>query len=175
MALQTKRRFPGLVLVSVAEGIVCPHNPCGCAPWSALPSLLNRQLTRTYDTKNRPSEQQNPGLVQQRKMLQLRHEDIEYQTIYHLAFSQNERRDMARDPPPEVIASWPPPNISSPHSKGPTLLIVELLLITIVCVVVLLRIYSRVYLRKTFGLDDWFILPATVGKFNLRTPQHSNY
>lgn len=109
----------------------------------------------------------NPGSVPQYKMFQLRHEDIEYRTIYRLAFSHNERRDMARDPPPEMIASWPPPNFSNPQSKGPTLLIVELLLITIVCVVVLLRIYSRVYLRKTFGLDDWFILPATVGTLSL--------
>lgn len=102
-------------------------------------------------------------------MFQLRHEDIEYRSVYLPSFSHSEKRDMARDPPPEVIASWPPPNFSSPQSKGPALLVVELLLITIVCVVVLLRVYSRVYMRKTFGLDDWFILPATVGTPNLPT------
>lgn len=91
-------------------------------------------------------------------MFSLQYEDIGYQS---LASSHNER-DMVHDPPVEVAASWPPPNFSNPQSKGPTLVIVELLLISIVCVVVLLRIYSRVYLRKTFGLDDWLILPATV-------------
>lgn len=92
--------------------------------------------------------------------------DIGYPSIYQLVAGRNERRDMAHDPPPEVVASWPAPNYAHPRTKGLTLVVVELLLIAIVFVVVLLRVYSRVYLRKTFGLDDWFILPATVGTLN---------
>lgn len=64
---------------------------------------------------------------------------------------------------PPAAATWPSSNFSNSESKGPTLVVVELLLISITYVVVLLRVYSKVYLRKAFGLDDWLILPATVG------------
>jgi hypothetical protein len=65
-------------------------------------------------------------------------------------------------PPPEVIASWPIPNYTDPHTRGPALLIVNLTFIAICTIMVALRMYTRVIVVRWFGWDDVFILFALV-------------
>ncbi|KAL7274618.1 hypothetical protein RUND412_002468 [Rhizina undulata] len=76
---------------------------------------------------------------------------------------------MAKDPPPALIASWPPANKVNPAWRGNGLVVVESLMISLVVIVVGLRIYSRVWMRKSFGMDDWFIIPATFFAIGLTT------
>ncbi|RPB01125.1 hypothetical protein L873DRAFT_1735260 [Choiromyces venosus 120613-1] len=74
---------------------------------------------------------------------------------------------MARDPPPSVIDGWPAANTVNPPHRGATLVVVESTLVVLVFVVVCLRVYSRVWIRKAFGLDDWIILPAALASIGL--------
>lgn len=67
-----------------------------------------------------------------------------------------------RDIPIEVIASWPPGNYTNPETRGNTLVIVNVVLMSLVTFVVFLRLYVRVYLLRWFGIDDLFIIIALV-------------
>lgn len=69
---------------------------------------------------------------------------------------------MPRAPPPEVVATWPKPNFENPEDRGPYLIAVEVVLFFFTAVVVLGRIYTRRWIIRSFGWDDWFIIPATV-------------
>lgn len=62
----------------------------------------------------------------------------------------------------EVILSWPLPNYDDPVTRDDALVIVNSALIRLVMIVVLLRLYSRLYVRRWFGLDDVFIIVALV-------------
>lgn len=66
------------------------------------------------------------------------------------------------DPSPEIIASWPSPDLVNPPNRGPALLIIVSALIFFSLLSLALRIYSRVFFRRNFGLDDLLILPAAV-------------
>jgi hypothetical protein len=65
-------------------------------------------------------------------------------------------------PPPAVLSSFPQPNYLNPITRGPELLIVTLIFFPIVLLVVSLRTFTRVYLSKTFGADDVFLLLAVL-------------
>ncbi|KAL6712563.1 hypothetical protein ACN47E_000440 [Coniothyrium glycines] len=65
-----------------------------------------------------------------------------------------------RSPPLEVLLSWPKPNYENPKTRGPALVIVNSICITLVIVVVALRLYTRLVIKRWFGLDDIFILLA---------------
>ncbi|KAK8049835.1 hypothetical protein PG994_011565 [Apiospora phragmitis] len=65
-------------------------------------------------------------------------------------------------PPPSVIASWPKPNYVNPESQGPAGAGVGSTLIVLVTVVLLLRLYTRQWISKGFGLDDILIICAYV-------------
>lgn len=67
-----------------------------------------------------------------------------------------------RDIPIPVLLSWPIPNYINPPTRGPTLVIVNAILISLVVVVVLLRIYTRIAIKRWFGADDVFIALALV-------------
>jgi hypothetical protein len=72
------------------------------------------------------------------------------------------RRAGGLDPPSEVILSWPAPNYDNPvrHSdSGPIAVIVFLVLSMLVYFA---RMWSRVVLTKTAGLDDWIMTAAIV-------------
>lgn len=69
-----------------------------------------------------------------------------------------------RDIPTEVIASWPPGNHLNPETRGNTLIIVNIVLMSLVTFVVFLRLYVRVYLLRWFGIDDLFIIIALVSR-----------
>lgn len=63
-------------------------------------------------------------------------------------------------PSPEIIASWPVPNYVDSETRGNGVLIVNTVLFTIALSVIVIRIYTRLRISKSFGLDDWLILAA---------------
>lgn len=67
-----------------------------------------------------------------------------------------------RLPPPEVIASWPPPNYTDPETRGIALLAIEMTILPIALLVLALRLYVRVVLLQKPGWDDWLMLLAAV-------------
>ncbi|KAK6500136.1 hypothetical protein TWF481_010491 [Arthrobotrys musiformis] len=74
---------------------------------------------------------------------------------------------MSRVPSAEVIASWPEPNYSNPANRGHYLIAVEVVLFFFTAVVVVGRIYTRRWLIRSFGVDDWLIIPACIFCFAL--------
>jgi hypothetical protein len=68
-----------------------------------------------------------------------------------------------RDIPADVAASWPTPNYTDPVTRGPSLVIFNAVLISIVTFTVLLRIYVRACVLRWLGIDDLFIILALVG------------
>ena len=61
------------------------------------------------------------------------------------------------DPPPEVIASWKP-NYVNPELQGEGIVYMEIALTVLCFLVVGLRIYTRVFLSKSYGWDDTVII-----------------
>jgi hypothetical protein len=73
---------------------------------------------------------------------------------------------------PEVMASYPTPNYVDPVRRGPALYIFNSMFIFIMLVCVTLRLYTRIFIRKWFGLDDAFILCAVVCLSPCQTRSH---
>lgn len=69
-----------------------------------------------------------------------------------------------RNPPPDVIASWPEANFVDPEYQGPQLAIVAITLLVFSFVIVALRIWVRVQMKKRAGWDDWIMVIAMVCK-----------
>lgn len=67
-----------------------------------------------------------------------------------------------RDIPIDVYLSFPSPNFDDPQTRGPALVIVNSIFISLVIIAVALRIYTRVYIKRWFGSDDYFICAALV-------------
>jgi hypothetical protein len=65
-------------------------------------------------------------------------------------------------PPVEVLLTWPTPNYQDPVTRGPALVIVNVILIALVMLTVAARLYTRLVIKRWFGLDDVFILVALV-------------
>lgn len=66
-------------------------------------------------------------------------------------------------PPTEIILSWPTPNYVDPKDvRGPQLPIITFVLFPIALVTVALRIFTRLFISKSFGSDDWFLLAAII-------------
>jgi hypothetical protein len=68
-----------------------------------------------------------------------------------------------RSIPPAVILSWPTPNYNNPVKRGSALLVVNIVFLVIVIIVVSLRLYTRLWIKRWFGSDDAFIILALVG------------
>ncbi|KAI1526722.1 hypothetical protein PtrSN002B_011590, partial [Pyrenophora tritici-repentis] len=69
-------------------------------------------------------------------------------------------------PPLDVILSWPTPNYVDPETRGPALIIVNAIFMTLATLTVCARLYTRLVVKRWFGIDDVFILLAllfTVG------------
>jgi len=64
--------------------------------------------------------------------------------------------------PLSTIAEWPKSNYIDPVTRGPTNLILNCVFIPIVALIVSVRIYTRVWISKSFGLDDWLIIAAFI-------------
>lgn len=65
-------------------------------------------------------------------------------------------------PPPAVLLSWPLPNYVDPVSRGPAVLIVNIVTISLAFFVTCLRLITRFRVTCTPGLDDFFIVIALV-------------
>ena len=63
-------------------------------------------------------------------------------------------------PPVDVLLGWPTPNYIDPETRGPALLIVNSILISLTILVVIARLYTRIVIKRWFGIDDIFILFA---------------
>lgn len=66
-------------------------------------------------------------------------------------------------PPVSIIASWPPANLTNPETRGPGAIITVSLLLGLVTMLLSIRVYTRLWISKGFGLDDVLILLAYVG------------
>jgi hypothetical protein len=61
-----------------------------------------------------------------------------------------------------VIASWPRPNYVDPETRGDSLYYINSTFLFLATVAVSLRLYTRIWIRNWFGLDDAFILVSLV-------------
>jgi hypothetical protein len=64
--------------------------------------------------------------------------------------------------PNDVLLSWPTPNYDNPVTRGEALVVVNSIFITLVIIVVGLRLYTRLWIKRWFGTDDFFIALALV-------------
>lgn len=60
------------------------------------------------------------------------------------------------------LQSWPAPNYEDPVTRGYTLVVINVILITFTITLVGARLYTRLCVNVWFGLDDIFILLALV-------------
>lgn len=67
-----------------------------------------------------------------------------------------------RIPPPSVTSQWPVPDYTDPVTRGPAILIVNIIFITLVVVAAVGRFYSRIAIKKWFGIDDSMCVLALV-------------
>ncbi|KAI1982897.1 hypothetical protein LOZ51_005496 [Ophidiomyces ophidiicola] len=70
-----------------------------------------------------------------------------------------------RNPPPEIIATWPKPNYVNPEYQGPQVAIVGITLLTLSVIIVCLRMYVRIWMRRSASWDDWLmvsVMPVVV-------------
>lgn len=74
----------------------------------------------------------------------------------------NERGAKMRLPPDDVIAGWPPPDYDHPQTRGPYLVLVQMILMPLALLALLARLYVRGCLMKKVGADDWLMLAAMV-------------
>ncbi|EFQ98136.1 hypothetical protein MGYG_01172 [Nannizzia gypsea CBS 118893] len=65
-----------------------------------------------------------------------------------------------RNPPPEVIRTWPKPNRINPEFQGPELAILGVTFTTLSVIIVSLRMFVRLHLRKAASWDDWLMVAA---------------
>lgn len=62
-------------------------------------------------------------------------------------------------PPPELLAEWAAKaNYVNPDTRGNGIPAMEMILLAICIVVVALRIYTRTFVTKSFGIDDALII-----------------
>lgn len=66
-------------------------------------------------------------------------------------------------PPPSVMATWPTPNYEDPVTRGHGAMIVSIICLSLALLVTALRLYVRLRITCSFGLDDIFIIAALVG------------
>ncbi|KAL0255118.1 hypothetical protein SLS55_009647 [Diplodia seriata] len=73
---------------------------------------------------------------------------------------------MVRDIPLSVLFTWPQPNYVDPVTRGPALIIINAVFISLCTLLLFLRLYTRIFIKRWFGSDDVFIILAymsTVG------------
>lgn len=69
---------------------------------------------------------------------------------------------MVREIPLSVLFTWPAPNYVNPDTRGPALLVVNAVFITLCTITLFLRLYTRIFIKRWFGSDDVFIILAYV-------------
>ncbi|OJI99032.1 hypothetical protein ASPVEDRAFT_50588 [Aspergillus versicolor CBS 583.65] len=61
-------------------------------------------------------------------------------------------------PPPEVLLTWPTPNYQDPVTRGNAVLVTSIVFVILSTIVTALRVYTRLRITCTAGLDDIMIL-----------------
>jgi hypothetical protein len=56
-----------------------------------------------------------------------------------------------------LFSEWPTPNYVDPVKHGPTLTVVNALFFSLMTIALALRLYCKVIVSRSFGLDDIFI------------------
>ena len=84
---------------------------------------------------------------------------VSYWVNYHSHQKQQQAHTM-RLPPLEVIAQWPKPNYEHPVTRNKTNVIFNSTLFPIVSILIGIRVYTRLRISKSFGIDDWLIVAA---------------
>ncbi|KAH7405954.1 hypothetical protein DE146DRAFT_428840 [Phaeosphaeria sp. MPI-PUGE-AT-0046c] len=74
-----------------------------------------------------------------------------------------------RLPPADVLLSWPTPNYDNPVTRGPALVAINYVLVSITVITVGLRLYTRIVIKRWFGIDDIFIILALIFTIGLTT------
>ncbi|KAK9782160.1 hypothetical protein SCARD494_13832 [Seiridium cardinale] len=67
-----------------------------------------------------------------------------------------------RIPPASILATWPIPNYDRPVTRGPGGKIVGVALTTFTTLVLAIRVYTRLRIVRSFGLDDILIITAFI-------------
>lgn len=67
-----------------------------------------------------------------------------------------------RQLPLDVLLTWPKPNYINPEVRGPELWISTAIFMTAAYACVGIRLYSRAYIRKWVGIDDFLVSVASV-------------
>ncbi|KAM7191614.1 hypothetical protein V8F20_009221 [Naviculisporaceae sp. PSN 640] len=70
-------------------------------------------------------------------------------------------------PPPEVLATWPAPNYENPESRGPSLLIIEIITLLIALIALAIRLYVKFVLLRKPALDDYCMIIAGLSAIGL--------
>lgn len=65
-------------------------------------------------------------------------------------------------PPLSVIATWPTPNYTTPPNRGPANVLLNGIFLPLVSLVISVRLYTRLSLSHSFGLDDALIILAFI-------------
>jgi hypothetical protein len=65
-------------------------------------------------------------------------------------------------PPPEVLLSWPTPNYINPPTRSHGVLIASILFLALSTIVTALRLYTRLRITRTAGLDDILVVLGLV-------------
>src|SRR4051794_31081888 len=63
---------------------------------------------------------------------------------------------------PAEMAKWPTPNYVNPDSRMGMLYGFEIPLIVVTSIAVGLRMYTRAFLTRSIGADDWLMLGAAI-------------
>ncbi|GME64377.1 hypothetical protein GTA08_BOTSDO12914 [Neofusicoccum parvum] len=74
---------------------------------------------------------------------------------------------MVREIPLSVLFTWPAPNYVNPDTRGPALLVVNAVFITLCTITLFLRLYTRIFIKRWFGSDDVFIILAYISTVGL--------
>ncbi|CAI0642199.1 unnamed protein product [Colletotrichum noveboracense] len=67
-----------------------------------------------------------------------------------------------RIPPISVILAWPRPNYTNPETKGPGLMIIELVFLLMALTCLGLRMYVRLFMIRKTWWDDWLMVGAMI-------------
>jgi hypothetical protein len=68
-----------------------------------------------------------------------------------------------RLPPLEILLSWPAPNYIDPVTRSAVQIWVTTgIFLFLACACVLFRLYARIFVRRWYGFDDFFVVAATV-------------
>jgi hypothetical protein len=66
-----------------------------------------------------------------------------------------------------VIESWPTPNYVDPETRGDSLYYLNSTFLILATTAVAFRLYTRIWIRNWFGLDDAFVLISLVRTHHL--------